>query len=63
MTIKRDPARMQGRGFLPMREARRVLGISRQTVLQRVKRAELEATHVMRGKQKGLLIKVVQQQP
>jgi hypothetical protein len=32
-------------------------------VLQRVKRGELEAIHVMRGQQKGLRIKVVQQQP
>ena len=52
-----------GEGFLPMREAMRALGVSRQTVLQRVKRGELEAVHVMRGKQKGLRIKVVQRQP
>jgi hypothetical protein len=50
-------------GFLPMREAMRALGVSRQTVLQRVKRGELKAIHVMRGKQKGLRIKVIQQQP
>jgi hypothetical protein len=49
-------------GFLPMREAMRALGVSRQTVLQRVKRGELEAIHVVRGKQKGLRIKVIQQQ-
>ena len=49
--------------FLPMREAMRALGVSRQTVLQRVKRGELEAAHVMRGKQKGLCIKVLAQQP
>jgi hypothetical protein len=52
-----------GNGFLPMREAMRALGVSRQTVLQRVKRGELEAIHVMRGKQKGLRIKVIQQHP
>lgn len=51
------------KGFLPMREAMRALGVSRQTVLQRVKRGELEAVHVMRGKQKGLRIKVLSQQP
>jgi len=51
-----------GKGFLPMREAMRALGVSRQTVLQRVKRGELEAVHVVRGKQKGLRIKVIQQQ-
>jgi len=50
-------------GFLPMREAMRALGVSRQTVLQRVKRGELDAAHVMRGKQKGLRIKVLAQQP
>src|SRR5499427_6196304 len=51
-----------GEGFLPMREAMRALGVSRQTVLQRVKRGELEAVHVMRGKQKGLRVKVIQTQ-
>jgi DNA invertase Pin-like site-specific DNA recombinase len=51
-----------GEGFLPMREAMRALGVSRQTVLQRVKRGELEAVHVTRGKQKGLRIKVITRQ-
>jgi DNA invertase Pin-like site-specific DNA recombinase/predicted DNA-binding transcriptional regulator AlpA len=51
-----------GKDFLPMREAKRALGVSRQTVLQRVKRGELEAVHVMRGKQKGLRIKVIARQ-
>ena len=51
-----------GEGFLPMREAMRALGVSRQTVLQRVKRGELEAVHVVRGKQKGLRIKVIHRQ-
>jgi DNA invertase Pin-like site-specific DNA recombinase len=51
-----------GEGFLPMRQAMRALGISRQTVLQRVKRGEIEAVHVMRGKQKGLRIKVIARQ-
>ena len=50
-------------GFLPMREAMRALGVSRQTVLQRVKRGGLEAVHVMRGKPKGLRIKILAQQP
>jgi hypothetical protein len=45
-----------------MRDAMHALGVSRQTVLQRVKRGELEAVHVMRGKQKGLRIKVIQRQ-
>jgi hypothetical protein len=52
-----------GDDFLPMREAMRVLRVSRQTVLQRVKRGELEAVHVVRGKQKGLRIKVIDHQP
>src|SRR5215472_6466487 len=51
-----------GEDFLPMREAMRALGVSRQTVLQRVKRGELAAVHVMRGKQKGLRVKVIGQQ-
>ncbi len=46
-------------GYLPMREAIKRLGVSRQTVLQRVKRGELEAVHVRRGKQKGLRIRVI----
>jgi DNA invertase Pin-like site-specific DNA recombinase len=52
-----------GDGFVPMRDAMRALEVSRQTVLQRVKRGELEAIHVMRGKQKGLRIKVIARQP
>ena len=51
-----------GDGFFAMREAMRTLGVSRQTVLQRVKRGELEAVHVTRGKQKGLRIKVIARQ-
>ena len=39
------------------------LGVSRQTVLQRVKRGELEAVLVRQGRRKGLRIKVVDQQP
>jgi hypothetical protein len=52
-----------GEDFLPMREAMRALGVSRQTVLQRVKHGELAAVHVMRGKQKDLRIKVIGRQP
>ncbi len=50
-------------GYLPMLEATMKLGISRQTVLQRVKRGELEAVHVRCGRRKGLRIKVVDTQP
>ena len=51
-----------GEGYLPMREAIKVLGVSRQTVLQRVKRGELDVVHVTRGRQKGLRIKVLARQ-
>jgi excisionase family DNA binding protein len=50
-------------GYLPMLEATKRLGVSRQTVLQRVKRGELQAVHVSRGRRKGLRIKVVSDQP
>ncbi len=50
-------------GYLPMLEATMKLGVSRQTVLQRVKRGELEAVHVRCGRRKGLRIKVVDTQP
>lgn len=50
-------------GYVPMQVATRLLGVSRQTVLQRVKRGELAAVHVRRGKRKGLLIKVIDGQP
>ena len=50
-------------GHLPMLEATMKLGISRQTVLQRVKRGELEAVHVRCGRRKGVRIKVVDTQP
>ena len=49
--------------YLPMLEARLQLGVSRQTVLQRVKRGELEVLHVRRGRRKGLRIKVVAEHP
>jgi hypothetical protein len=45
-------------GYVPMIDATRLLGVSRQTVLQRVKRGELAAVHVCRGRRKGLRIKV-----
>jgi len=49
--------------FLPMLETTMKLGVSRQTVLQRVKRGELEAVHVRCGRRKGLRIKVVDTEP
>jgi DNA invertase Pin-like site-specific DNA recombinase len=49
--------------YLPMLEARMKLGVSRQTVLQRVKRGELQAVYVRCGRRKGLRIKAVESQP
>lgn len=45
-------------GWLPMLEATLALGVTRQTVLQRVKRGELRAVHVRTGRRKGLRIEV-----
>lgn len=39
------------------------LGVSRQTVLQHVKRGGLEALLVRQGRRKGLRIKVIDGQP
>jgi len=43
--------------YLPMLETTMKLGVSRQTVLQRVKRGELQAVLVRQGRRKGLRIK------
>jgi len=50
-------------GYVPMVDAMRLLGVSRQTVLHRVKRGELSAVHVRRGRRKGIRIKVLDTQP
>lgn len=50
-------------GYVPMQEATKLLGVTRQTVLQRVKRGELDAVHVCRGRRKGLRLKVIDSQP
>jgi predicted DNA-binding transcriptional regulator AlpA len=50
-------------GYVTMPEAMRVLGVSRQTIVQRVKRGELSVIHVSRGRQKGLRIRVLDNQP
>jgi excisionase family DNA binding protein len=52
-----------GEGFITMQEATRVLGVTRQTVLQRVKRGEIEAAHVTKGGKRGLRIKMIDRQP
>src|SRR5207247_8770944 len=48
--------------YLPMLETTIKLGVSRQTVEQRVKRGELEAVLVRQGRRKGLRIKVIDDQ-
>jgi DNA invertase Pin-like site-specific DNA recombinase len=50
-------------GYVAMQVATRILGVSRQTVLQRVKHGELQAVHVCHGRRKGLRIKVSDNQP
>ena len=45
-------------GYVTMLKATRLLGVSRQTILQRVKRGELKAVHVHRGRAKGLRIQI-----
>ncbi len=50
-------------GYVVMQEATRLLGVSRQTVLQRVKRGELDAVHVHQGRRKGLRIRLIDSQP
>ena len=46
-------------GYVPIVDAMRILGVSRQTVLQRVKRGELQAIHIRNGRRKGLRIQVI----
>ena len=50
-------------GYLTMYQTMRLLGVSRQTVWQRVKLGEIEAVHVRRGRQKGLRLKPIRSQP
>jgi uncharacterized protein YndB with AHSA1/START domain len=45
-------------GYVKMFKAMNLLGVSRQTILQRVKRGELKAVHVYRGRAKGIRIQV-----
>ena len=45
-------------GWLGLAEAARALGVARQTVLDRVRRGELRAVHVTRGRRSGLAIEV-----
>ena len=48
--------------YVTMEEATRRLGITRQAVLQRVKRGELDAVHVRHGRRKGIRIKILDNQ-
>jgi DNA invertase Pin-like site-specific DNA recombinase len=50
-------------GYVAMIEATLALRVSRQTILQRVKRGELEAVHVRQGRRKGLRIKLPEATP
>lgn len=50
-------------GYVAMLEATLALGVSRQTILQRVKRGELHAVHVKQGRRKGLRIKLPDASP
>jgi len=45
-------------GYVKMFKAMNLLGVSRQTILQRVKRGELKAVHVCRGRAKGIRIQI-----
>jgi DNA invertase Pin-like site-specific DNA recombinase len=45
-------------GYVTMIKATHLLGVSRQTILQRVKRGEVNAVHVRCGRRKGLRIQV-----
>lgn len=50
-------------GYVPMQEATKRLGVTRQTVLHRVKRGELDAVLLYHGNRKGLRIKVIDGHP
>jgi excisionase family DNA binding protein len=49
-------------GYVTMQEASKILGVSRQTVLQRVKNGELDAVHVYCGRRKGIRINAIDHQ-
>jgi DNA invertase Pin-like site-specific DNA recombinase/uncharacterized protein YndB with AHSA1/START domain len=46
-------------GYVSVKEAKRILKVSRQTIWQRVKQGRLAAVHVRRGRQKGLFVKAI----
>ena len=49
-------------GYVSMFQAMQKLGVTRQTVLQRVKRGELDAIHIRAGRKKALRINVEENQ-
>lgn len=61
--LKRRLVQEAPEGYVVMQEATRRLGVTRQTVLHRVQRGELDAVLVCHGRQKGLRIKVLDDQP
>jgi hypothetical protein len=67
--VKVDPslrARIVGDappGWVGLDEAAKALSIARQTVLDRVRRGDLKAVHVTRGRRKGLAIELPPAQP
>lgn len=62
-TLRRRFVEHSPDGYVVMQDATRLLGVTRQAVLQRVKRGELDAVLVCRGRRKGLRVKVVRDQP
>lgn len=49
-------------GYVTMKEAKSILGVSRQTILNRIKAGKLSAVHIRHGKQLGLYIKLSNKQ-
>jgi Recombinase/Recombinase zinc beta ribbon domain len=50
-------------GWVSLKEAAQTLGVARQTVLDRVRRGELQAIHVTRGRRSGLAIEIPTTEP
>jgi predicted DNA-binding transcriptional regulator AlpA len=61
--LRRRLVQQAPEGYLPMQEATKLLGVTRQTVLHRVKRGELEAVLLYQGRRKGLRIKASYDNP
>jgi transposase len=61
--LRRRLVQQAPEGYLPMQEATKLLGVTRQTVSHRVKRGELEAVLLYQGRRKGLRIKASYDNP